>query len=118
MEKGFLRKTCFRSAAPRARSCKAVLLSSAFLPWAQPLAFSKPPQELPAVCSEASGPPSLSTAVRELLGVFPLRQFVFRGGLPDLSKPGALDLFSGGGGVARSLVRHGCPWVLCFVNLA
>ena len=49
-----------------------------------------------------------------LLSSFPLRQFVFKGRLPDLSKAGALDLFSGAGGVARSLVRHGCPWVLTF----
>ncbi|CAE7512666.1 unnamed protein product [Symbiodinium sp. KB8] len=34
--------------------------------------------------------------------------------LYTLGGPGGLDLFSGVGGVARALVRHGCPWVLTF----
>ena len=50
----------------------------------------------------------------ELLKAFPLSQFVFKGDKPDLTVPGGLDLFSGCGGVARSMVDNGAPWVLTF----
>ncbi|CAE7946657.1 unnamed protein product, partial [Symbiodinium sp. KB8] len=65
----------------------------------------------PALAAE---PPVLSPVVRGRLELFPRRQFVCKGRWPDLSRPGGLDLFSGVGGVARALVRHGCPWVLTF----
>ena len=41
------------------------------------------------------------------LAAFPRSQFVCAGASPDLSRPGALDLFSGKAGVARALVRRG-----------
>ena len=52
--------------------------------------------------------------VVELLRSFPLSQFEFEGDLPDFSKPGAIDLFSGCRGVAKSMVKFGAPWVLTF----
>ena len=50
----------------------------------------------------------------ELLKAFPVSQFVFKGDSPDLTVPGGLDLFSGCGGVARSMADNGAPWVLTF----
>ena len=50
----------------------------------------------------------------ELLKAFPMSQFVFKGDSPDLTVPGGLDLFSGCGGVARSMADNGAPWVLTF----
>ncbi|CAE7368485.1 unnamed protein product [Symbiodinium necroappetens] len=71
-----------------------------------------------APCASAPAPvfnpPVLPSVVRGRLEHFPRRQFVCKGPWPDLSRPGGLDLFSGVGGVARALVRHGCPWVLTF----
>ena len=56
----------------------------------------------------------LSPAISELLSEFPLRLFVHRGSLPDLSRPGALEVYSERGRGARELIACGCPWVLCF----
>ena len=51
----------------------------------------------------------------EDLSRVPLDQFITAdGSSPDLSVPGALDLYSGSFGVARELLRHGAPWVLCY----
>eukprot|EP00435_Cladocopium_sp_Y103_P032740 s2760_g8.t1 len=33
---------------------------------------------------------------------------------PDFSQPGGLDLFGGHKGVAKQMVKYGCPWVLTF----
>ena len=45
----------------------------------------------------------------------PLDQFMTADGSPpDLSVPGALDLYSGSFGVARQLLKAGAPWVLCY----
>ena len=52
--------------------------------------------------------------VKDVLLSFPLSQFDFADGQPHISAPGALDLYSGVGGVRRALVRGGCPWVLSF----
>lgn len=50
----------------------------------------------------------------ELKGI-PIEQFLTRDGSPpDLSVPGALDLYSGSFGVARELLRCGAPWVLTY----
>ena len=43
-----------------------------------------------------------------------MKQFFFRKGVKDFLEPGALDLFSGSFGVARQMVKLGCPWVLTF----
>jgi len=56
----------------------------------------------------------IDRALREILESFPLRQFVFKGEKPDLSRPGGLDLFSGCQGVAKNMVAQGAPWVLTF----
>ena len=56
----------------------------------------------------------LSAEVQALLASFPRRQFVCKGSVPNLSLPGAIDLFSGKAGVARAMLRHGAPWVLTF----
>ena len=52
---------------------------------------------------------SKDAAFSELLRSFPLSQFVFKGKAPDLTIPGALDLYSGALGVDA-----GAPWVLTF----
>jgi len=49
-----------------------------------------------------------------ILHSFPLQQFVFAAGVSNFLEPGALDLYSGKGGVARALAEGGCPWVLTF----
>ena len=49
-----------------------------------------------------------------ILEQFPLQQFFYKGDKPDLTKRGALDLYSGRAGVAKALVARGCPWVLSF----
>ena len=50
-----------------------------------------------------------------ILQTFSKRQFLWPKGSDGLfSKPGALDLYSGRAGVAKKLVRLGCPFVLCF----
>ena len=51
---------------------------------------------------------------KELLLSFKREQFFPQEGELDLSVPGALDLFSGCFGVAKEMVKAGCPWVLSF----
>lgn len=51
--------------------------------------------------------------IHPLLELIPRGQFLHKGEL-DLSKAGALDLFSGSFGVARQMLRDGAPWVLCY----
>lgn len=46
-----------------------------------------------------------------ILQSFDLSQFVFAGEKPDLSRPGALDLFSGRAGVAKQLIKQQVPEV-------
>ncbi|CAE7267590.1 unnamed protein product [Symbiodinium microadriaticum] len=73
----------------------------------------------PPVCAlPASRGPLVPASAQDRLRAFPLRQFVCGKAPLDLSRPGALDLFSGVGGVARGLARHGCPWVLTFEDLS
>ena len=43
---------------------------------------------------------------------FPVRQFSWKGPRPNFDAPGALDLYSGTGGVGRALLCLGAPWVL------
>jgi len=57
---------------------------------------------------------SSEPAFTELLREFPLSQFFFAGDEPDLTLPGALDLFSGCCGVAKAMIKNGAPWVLTF----
>ena len=51
--------------------------------------------------------------IHPALLTIPKEQFLYEGEL-DLSKAGALDLYSGSFGVARQMLRDGAPWVLCF----
>ena len=69
-------------------------------------------QDRPATKPSRASPWCLLEEVQLLLKIFPQFQFVSLTRNPDLSQPGALDLFTGKGGVARSLVKHGAPWVL------
>eukprot|EP00435_Cladocopium_sp_Y103_P036673 s3148_g9.t1 len=57
-----------------------------------------------ALCAEAVA----------ILRSFDQRQVLFGDGVEDFLRPGALDLYSGTAGVARGLVRGGCPWVISF----
>ena len=49
-----------------------------------------------------------------ILQNLPRKQFFFRKGVTQFTEPGALDLFSSSFGVARQMVKLGCPWVLTF----
>ena len=51
--------------------------------------------------------------IHPLLKEIPREQFLCEGEL-DLSKKGALDLYSGSFGVAKQMLRDGAPWVLCY----
>ena len=55
-----------------------------------------------------------SAEAKEVLLSFDLEQYDFAGGEPLISSPGALDLYSGVGGVRKALVKGGCPWCLSF----
>ena len=53
-------------------------------------------------------------AVR-ILETFSCEQVLFKKGTAwQFLHPGALDLYTGRGGVARALLRGGCPWVVTF----
>ena len=67
-------------------------------------------------CSEraAADGKILAMSLQEELKKIPRSQFYPPTGQLDFSVPGALDLFSGSYGVAKQLVRHGCPWVLTY----
>lgn len=56
---------------------------------------------------------SVHPEIVELLRTFRPEQFRFSGDAV-VDGPGALDLFSGVGGVGKALVAGGCPWVLSF----
>eukprot|EP00438_Fugacium_kawagutii_P003588 Skav221596 [mRNA] locus=scaffold1698:358778:363001:+ [translate_table: standard] len=56
----------------------------------------------------------LSDEVIAVLKSFDERQFFHKGKNLAFQSPGALDLFSGSFGVAKQMVRLGCPWVLTF----
>jgi hypothetical protein len=57
---------------------------------------------------------SLAAEAVAILRSFPSQQFLFASGVCEFLEPGALDLYSGKGGVARALADGGCPWVLTF----
>ena len=57
---------------------------------------------------------SLVPAAIEILMSYPRKQFYFSKDFAGFNQPGALDLYSGRGGVAKALVKGGCPWVLSF----
>ena len=59
-------------------------------------------------------PGELCAEAVELLEKMDVRQFYFARGVRSFTQAGALDLYSGKAGVARALVRLGCPWVLSF----
>ena len=67
----------------------------------------------PHVCKAGAEPP-VDAATLDIVKSFENAQFFYEGDAPDFSKPGGLDLFSGNCGVAKEMVRAGCPWVLTF----
>ena len=56
----------------------------------------------------------LDSASIAILESYPEKQFYFGKNFNGFVEPGAIDLYSGRGGVARALVKNGCPWVLSF----
>ena len=56
----------------------------------------------------------LSFRAVSILKRFNPSQYYFRKGVTSWLEPGGLDLFSGSCGVAREMVKIGCPWVLTF----
>eukprot|EP00435_Cladocopium_sp_Y103_P055244 s81_g18.t1 len=49
-----------------------------------------------------------------ILKTFDAKQVLFGKGVTEFLHPGALDLYTGKGGVARALSRSRCPWVVTF----
>ena len=79
------------------------------------------PRNVPKVqtCAEESAESATTISglphrALELLRALPKRQVFFQEGIHDFLEPGALDLFSGGFGVARAMIKLGAPWVLTF----
>ena len=66
----------------------------------------------PCEARSKTGDPAAEIA--QLLQAIPRSQFFPAKGPLDFSKAGGLDLFSGCCGVAKQLVKFGCPWVLTF----
>ena len=67
-----------------------------------------------ALRSEVKFGGTISHRAAELLSKFSPKQFYFRADVDGVYEPGALDLYSGAGGVCSALVLGGCPWVLSF----
>lgn len=57
---------------------------------------------------------SLCAEALSILEGFSDRQIFRAPGVTGFPSAGALDLYSGRAGIARQLVKVGCPWVLCF----
>ena len=57
---------------------------------------------------------SLDPEALAILESFPEQQFFRAKGVVGFPGRGALDLYSGRAGIARALIRKGCPWVLSF----
>ena len=57
---------------------------------------------------------SLSPEALCILRSFSKRQVLFADGVDDFLAPGAVDLYSGRMGVARTMLLFGCPWVVTF----
>ena len=70
--------------------------------------------EIGGALTPVSEESSLKAEALAILRSFPLQQFLFANGVCEFLEPGALDLYSGKGGVARALADGGCPWVLTF----
>ena len=56
----------------------------------------------------------LDPQILEMLSAFKPKQFFLSDSFDGFDIPGALDLFSGGCGVAKQMIKRGCPWVLTF----
>ena len=59
-------------------------------------------------------PSSLTSEAVEILKSIPKKQFLFGSNFNGFCEPGYIDLFSGGFGVARAVVKNGAPWCLSF----
>ena len=66
------------------------------------------------VSTVTSTPSSLSEASLKILRKFSKKQVLFAEGVEGFLSPGALDLYSGRMGVARTMITLGCPWVVTF----
>ena len=63
---------------------------------------------------DAQQPSLLCQEALEILAEFSDKQIFRAAGVTGFPSPGALDLYSGRCGIARELVKVGCPWVICF----
>ena len=63
-------------------------------------------------CSQRPVKLSLDAEAVEILKSFAPSQIIWGHGPKEFLEAGAIDLYSGHGGVARSLIRNGCPWVI------
>ena len=78
----------------------------------KPLRSASPPEvHHPASANELG---DLDPEAVEILESFSKEQVLFAKGVSNFLAAGALDLYTGVGGVARYLVRNGAPWALCF----
>lgn len=64
--------------------------------------------------SKPSSSSCLSAESLLILNSFSKKQVLFAEGVNDFLLPGALDLYSGKMGVAKSMLRLGCPWIVTF----
>lgn len=69
----------------------------------------------PSIAEEEASLSSLDPEALDILHSFSKEQILWpRGSRRMFLEPGALDLFSGEAGVAKELVRRGCPFVVSF----
>ena len=81
----------------------------------EPAASPADPEELTRSGAEEVFETALTAEALEVLRSFPPEQIVWPKGSRKLfTSPGAVDLFTGEGGVAKELVRRGCPFVVTF----
>ena len=74
-------------------------------------------RKLSTETDEVLAPKSAGVLPAEAVSIlcsFGKQQCMWRKGVTCFEEPGALDLYSGKAGVARSLLSAGCPWVITF----
>ena len=69
---------------------------------------------VPCVSSPCEDVGTLCEESLKILATFSDDQVLWGNGVDSFNSPAPLDLYSGKAGVARALVRGGCPWVIAF----
>ena len=74
--------------------------------------MNPPPCHAESSCGDPLPPVELCDEAVTILESFDVRQVLWKKGEKGFRRAGAIDLYTGRGGVARALVKHGCPWVV------